>query len=896
MGYSEQLFQFIEQSSTDSLVTRDYDDSYNELTVKVSFGQGVLARIPWVSFLKEPNTTSKGIYPVYLLYKNIDKLVLAYCISEENPPNQSWNLTNPQSISEYFANNNLGRPARYGSSYVYEVYDVEDLPSEDQLDSDLDEIISIYTDNMSLNKRKINDAIEITKRVVETHHENFSPEERQDIYNTQIKPHIDSYKDEFGQTPQLFVKSIIKKVFDENNFSEEKYSYNSNGHWGNGAIRNYVMGYIALKEHGNAQLQFTRSPQLALGFHDSAVRFGFFFGDNISDTDPTFTEVLSDNELLSEILSTVNNHPILSFSRQSDEDGSGGAINVEINNINDLRDSWDRGIKFFVRIEQDNLDNNSFDEILETLNYLAPIFKKICNKRSSTNTDNLEVLNIQLIEEIYLKYINHCNTTNWLQEEKYKFKFANWVFDNTDIQTHSDEEILRLAIESQEQNFVEGSNVTGVNFIKSELRFNDQFITLQDISYLRALVNQSFKDPEPSIEKNLAHPKISVWASCLNPSEYLPYASSDLQAGLSYITSLEGDYPKTGFKAFQHAQLLMHGLKDYLLGREEIVELYENHLSRELTKVDWSWIVQDFTFFISKIIAMETTQEDYTIDDATSDLFLSEEEFRDYLDLLNSEKNIILQGPPGVGKTYIAKKLAHCLLNSRGNDRIEMIQFHQSYSYEDFIQGYRPDGEGGFKLETGIFYKLCEKARLDSEKNYVLIIDEINRGNLSKIFGELLMLIEADKRGEEYEVSLTYSPDDKFSVPENLYLIGTMNTADRSIAMVDYALRRRFSFIMLLPQFNTKFEEKLSENGFTPELSQKIIQNIKRLNETIRTDINLGEGFQVGHSYFCPDGHGPYNNHWYEKKIKYKVEPLLREYWFDNPETVQSLVEDLNSV
>ena len=155
------------------------------------------------------------------------------------------------------------------------------------------------------------------------------------------------------------------------------------------------------------------------------------------------------------------------------------------------------------------------------------------------------------------------------------------------------------------------------------------------------------------------------------------------------------------------------------------------------------------------------------------------------------------------------------------------------------------------------------------------------------------MLIEADKRGEEYEVTLTYSPDDNFSVPENLYLIGTMNTADRSIAMVDYALRRRFSFIMLLPQFNTKFEEKLSENGFTPELSQNIIQNIKRLNETIRTDINLGEGFQVGHSYFCPDGNGPYNNSWYDKKIKYKVEPLLKEYWFDSPEMVQSLLEDL---
>ena len=273
-------------------------------------------------------------------------------------------------------------------------------------------------------------------------------------------------------------------------------------------------------------------------------------------------------------------------------------INLEINTVNDLTNNWEIGLKFFERIEQENLDDNSFDEILNTLNYLAPIFKKICNKRFSTTTDNLEVINNQLFEEILLKYLNHCNTTNWLQEEEYKFKFANWVFDNTDIQTHSDEEILRLAIESQEQNYVEGSNVTGVNFIKSELQFNDQFITLKDISYLRALISQSFKDSQPSLEKNLSHPKISVWASCLNPSEYLPYASSDLQAGLSYITSLEGDYPKTGFKAFQHAQLLMHGLKDIFLGRQEIVELYENHLSRELTEVDWSWIVQDFSFFI----------------------------------------------------------------------------------------------------------------------------------------------------------------------------------------------------------------------------------------------------------------------------------------------------------
>ena len=155
------------------------------------------------------------------------------------------------------------------------------------------------------------------------------------------------------------------------------------------------------------------------------------------------------------------------------------------------------------------------------------------------------------------------------------------------------------------------------------------------------------------------------------------------------------------------------------------------------------------------------------------------------------------------------------------------------------------------------------------------------------------MLIEADKRGEDYEVSLTYSPDEKFSVPENLFIIGTMNTADRSIAMVDYALRRRFSFISLAPQFNEKFKAELSRNGFSNEMIQKITQKINTLNSIIREEIDLGEGFQVGHSYFCPDNNTPYDNSWYEKKIKYKVEPLLKEYWFDDPEMVQSLLEDL---
>ena len=156
------------------------------------------------------------------------------------------------------------------------------------------------------------------------------------------------------------------------------------------------------------------------------------------------------------------------------------------------------------------------------------------------------------------------------------------------------------------------------------------------------------------------------------------------------------------------------------------------------------------------------------------------------------------------------------------------------------------------------------------------------------------MLIEADKRGNDYELSLTYSPEEKFSAPENLFLIGTMNTADRSIAMVDYALRRRFSFIPLSPEFNKKFKDTLLSAGFKSKLCKNIINRLEALNTEIKSDKNnLGDGYQIGHSYFCPDGNGPYDSSWYNNKIKFEIEPLLKEYWFDEPERVESLVEKL---
>ncbi|MGO1372341.1 MAG: AAA family ATPase [Senegalia sp. (in: firmicutes)] len=266
---------------------------------------------------------------------------------------------------------------------------------------------------------------------------------------------------------------------------------------------------------------------------------------------------------------------------------------------------------------------------------------------------------------------------------------------------------------------------------------------------------------------------------------------------------------------------------------------------------------------------------------------MSEESYDTVKALLNRKKNIILQGPPGVGKTFIAKRLAYSIIGKEDETKIEMIQFHQSYSYEDFIMGYRPSGNG-FELKEGPFYKFCKEAEEDLENDYYFIIDEINRGNLSKIFGELMMLVENNKRGEE--ISLTYS-DESFSVPENVYIIGMMNTADRSLAIIDYALRRRFSFFDIEPTFESDgFKNLLIGKGMDEALIQTIKTRINYINSEIENDVNLGKGFKIGHSYFCDYDK---REDWYEEVIKYEIAPLIREYWFDEEDKAKSYIEGL---
>lgn len=287
---------------------------------------------------------------------------------------------------------------------------------------------------------------------------------------------------------------------------------------------------------------------------------------------------------------------------------------------------------------------------------------------------------------------------------------------------------------------------------------------------------------------------------------------------------------------------------------------------------------------------VEATYPTYSVDKFLEEVYMDRTDYNTLVGLIHAKKNVILQGAPGVGKTFAAKRLAYSIMGEKNQNRVMLVQFHQSYTYEDFIEGFRPTSVGsGFEIKKGSFYKFCKKAEEDSENEYFFIIDEINRGNLSKIFGELFMLIENDKRGNSLQ--LLYS-DEKFNVPSNVYIIGMMNTADRSLAMLDYALRRRFAFYTMNPGFDSEgfrnYKTKLASDKM-----DKLIACVESLNGVIAADDSLGEGFCIGHSYFC--NIEEITDAVLSNIVEYELVPLLKEYWFDEPIKVKDWSNNLRS-
>ena len=547
-----------------------------------------------------------------------------------------------------------------------------------------------------------------------------------------------------------------------------------------------------------------------------------------------------------------------------------------------------------------------------------------------------------VFHDVIVKYKNFLKTEDWGSQELYKWEAVSVFQKNWDIDAANLSDMLKTSLSATKNLLVSQSSYPrGMIQIMAEWapeEIRSMFKALYDESQDVCERIENFKQSAVTVFQRYNHGEnnhyqdehaISVYLWLRYPDKYYIYQFGIIKNVAERLNT--GLVFKKG--AYKQNMAQFYPLYDELNGLiksdTELATLLGKHISgnnRYYSDLELKTLTVDIGHYIGRylekkdFVKVESIQnenpsvdqshddiqevsddnpivkqknfETYDDDAFLKEVYMNKEDLSTLKKLLTAKKNIILQGAPGTGKTFAATRLAYAMMEQKDESRVEIVQFHQNYSYEDFIMGYKPEKDGGFILQKGVFYKFCRMARSAPEKPFFFIIDEINRGNLSKIFGELLMLIENSYRNDKHAVKLAYS-DEKFYVPDNLYIIGMMNTADRSLAMIDYALRRRFAFFKMKPGFDTAgfmtYQKEIGNAKF-----DKVIEAVKSLNATILKDDSLGEGFCIGHSYFCNQESFDYD--WLRNVVLYDIAPMLEEYWFDNKETRNNEIDKLIKV
>lgn len=825
ISYYEELLKFIRQSKSGDLAVSSYERKFLGLKVVVSFGKGVVAKIPWISFLKEGMSTSNGIYPVYLYFKNENKIILSYGISEENDSFVKWPLQNLKTINTYFSENNFTKPFRYGNSFVFRVYNLENELIKSEVDNDIIELLEYYK-NIDLSLMEVKPL---------TNYWIFQG-------NPKFYDIIGALQNEVLTTWKVAAHKDNIKVGDK------VILWLSGDNAGCYALAK-VTSEVGKIEMNPDEIQYYKSK-----YDENEDRVSIEIEHNLAD-EPILWE---DIQELPELLELKVGNQGTNFSATEKEfDAIKNLISIEYGNFEKVLQKFN--------IEDLNSYFTLLFEILDTANLKKGDSRMLFSYGSSklsfsvgqrialivrnknTKRDKFLVLSKGMINDTSLPFAAKPPVLYWSN------------IDNLDLNNNHKKSVFEGV--EYELNRVKSSGYRNKNYNDFE---NAVFDPLFRARFQQQ--NSKIMNKETSLNQILFGPPGTGKTFRLQKEYFDKFTIQESSLSRDqYLESLIGEL--SWWQTICIAVLDLGSAKVNEIHEHEFIRIKEKlSSSKTIRPTIWGQL-QSHTVLdcpnvnvaarMEPLLFYKSTETKWTVDHE-----LLEQYYPEAIEILEKSKNF----SPDTNKLI---------------KNYEFITFHQSFSYEDFIEGIKPklddsEKDVSFEIKDGVFKKLCLKAEADPFNDYAIFIDEINRGNVSAIFGELITLIENDKRiggANEIKVRLPYSKSE-FGVPSNLFIIGTMNTADRSVEALDTALRRRFSFTEIMP--DSTLLNKIEFNGFT------LAEVLETINE--RIEVLLDRDHTIGHSYFLKLESGDVKG--LKSVFANNIIPLLQEYFYHDYEKV----------